>query len=334
MDENFESWNASLPDMEEELKAIRKNLQKRNRKIVLTSLVLAAVIFIGTFQFALPALEQQYPNPDRLTICKTAPDMALAVTAYSELFTPSQMVDYVHSTRTGFASYTLSFRVREYADPYDAQYLTATLNKGELTFPTQFWNYCSVNIFDRACYPYYPMSEDFIRSTREDLERLPDYILVEAAVSFSEDLSMESIDDLQESLDKGYIEWVGIRICEEDRQKYPLCGIKPYGGGIVMEDINDVYPYFDIKVQCDPEYFDDHFKTLLQFSLDQCREESYLNIHPQVDASYYEEILSYVEDSGVCSYGAYIVAPAGELLALMDNGIASQIWPQNAWIDF
>lgn len=339
MNENFEYWQE--PDTaqaaEAELKKIRQTIRRRNVLIILICLLLVGAIALGTVKILIPALEARYPNPGKPTICKTIPDLALTLTAYSELFSPTQMIEYVYSTRTDFATYAVTLRNRGFADPYNtqgSQYFTTTMEKGKLTFAPQFWQHCSVNIFERACYPTYDMGEEFDKRTRENLQRLPDYILVEAAVSFTEDLSMEQIAQLQESLEDGFLEWIGIRSCPPDRQQYPLCGIKPYVGGILLSDANEIYPYFDIKSEEYPESFDDHFKTLLQFTLDRYNDGTALEILPQRSEDYYESILAYVEENGVYSYGAYIIAPAAELLELMDNGTASQIWPQNAWIDF
>lgn len=336
MEENFESWNesTSLPDLEAELKKIRKSLRKRNFLIVLTSLVLAAVICFAAVRFAVPALEKRYWDPNTQTYCEFTNDLSLALAAYSELFAPSQIVDHAYGTRTGFATYSLSIQQWGYATRNDRQSATGTLEKGNMTLPDSFWNYCAINTFERACYPAYYNDEEFHRNAREDLERLPDYIIVEAAVSFPEDKSMEEIAQLQESLEEGFLEWVAVRTCGMEEQMYPLMGMKPYVGGLILEEMNEHYPYFDIKLNEDPEYFDDHFKALLQFSLDQQSAGTSIDRVNYLGRNQYEEALSYVEENGVYSYGAYIIAPASELLQLLDSGEASQIWTQNAWIDF
>lgn len=336
MEENFENWNetAPLPDLEAELKKIRRNLRKRNILIVLTSLVLAVAVCFMAVRFAIPALEKRYWDPNAQTYCEFTNDLSLALVAYSELFAPSQVVDHAYGTRTGFATYSIYISQWGLATQNDRQSDTATLEKGQLSLPAGFWEYCAINSFERAGYPAYYNDESFHANARADLERLPDYILVEAAVSFPEDKSMTQIAQLQESLEEGFLEWVAVRTYSMDHQLYPLMGIKPYVGGLILEEMNEHYPYFDIKLNEDPEYFDDHFKSLLQFSLDQLESGTGIDRVNYAERNQYEEALAYVEENGVYSYGAYIIAPASELLELLDNGTASQIWAQNAWIDF
>lgn len=334
MEEMFENWDAPscLPDMDKELKAMRANLRRRTWKIILTSVVLVIAILFAAVRYVIPALEKQYWDPNTQTYCKYTNDLTLALAAYSELFTPFQIIDHAYGTRTGFATYSVSIHQWDYAHN-SLQGFTASLKQGDLTFPAGFWNYCPANVFERAGYPVYENDAEFHRNVREDLERLPDYILVEAAVSFPEDKSMEDIARLQEALDEGFLEWVAVRTCSMDTQMYPLMGMKPYAGGLILDEANEYYPYFDIKLNDDPEYFDEHFKALLQFSLDHLTSGTSIDRVDDAERYQYEEALAYVEENDVYSYGAYIIAPASELLALLDSGDASQIWPREAWID-
>lgn len=337
MDEIFENWNETtpLPDMDVELKKIRKELRKRNLRIVVTCLLLGAALLIGAVKLAIPALEKQYWDPNKRTFNKYSSDLTITMAAYAELFSPSQTISNVYATRTGFASYSLSVQQWHTKDQGDLSYQVASIDKGQLVFPQGFWEMCSANIFERACYPEYDMGDEFNRNTREDISVLPDYIYLQAAVSFTEDMNMEQILELSESLDEGYLEWVAIRTCDTDEQMYPLCGMKPTASGVVWDSVNEYYPYFDIKAEEETgELFEKHFMSLLQFSIDQLEAGKGIEATNYMDISYYQRALDYVEEKGVYSYGAFIVAPARELMELMDSGIASQIWTQDAWIDF
>lgn len=337
MDENFENWNEipSLPDMDAELKKIRKELRKRNLRIVATCLLLGAALLIGAIKLAIPAWEKQYFDPNKQTLSKYNSDLTITMAAYAELFSPSQTISNVYATRTGFASYSLSVQQWHTRDHGDLSYQIASIHKGDLVFPQGFWEMCSANIFERACYPVFSLGDEANQRISNDLSQLPDYIHLQAAVSFTEDLNMEQIIALSESLEDGYLEWVAIRTCDMDEQMYPLCGMKPTASGVVWDSVNEYYPCFDIKAEEETgELFEKHFLSLLQFSIDQLETGRGIETTNYRDTSYYQRALDYVEENGVCSYGAYIVAPASELLALMDSGVASQIWPQDAWIDF
>lgn len=333
--DNFEEleWEALPPlsDSPDELKQIRKNMRIRSVLIVLTSLVLAAALLTGILFVGIPAAEKMYWNPETNTHdIEYTNDLELTLVAYSELFSPSQTVSNVTSERTGFASYNLSVQMYENYGLYDVNYRTATIKHSELVFPPGFWDYESMNTFERASYPTYDMGAEFDQRTREDLEKLPDYVAIRAMVSFPEDLSMEELIVLRDSLEDGYIEWVGIRNSPENTQCYPLCGMKPFMGGLIRDQANEIYPCFDVKsMDNDAENLETHFKSLLQLSLDQ------FNADTGIDAgdNYYQRVLDYVEEKGVYSYGCYVVGPPELFLELMDSGAASQVWLQDAWID-
>lgn len=144
---------------------------------------------------------------------------------------------------------------------------------------------------------------------------------------------MEELIALQESLADGSIQWAGIRVCGMQEQMYPLCGMKPYATGIIQDFMNENYPYFDIKLeQADASQLESHFKSLLQFSLDQQQAGTGIDAINTMADSYYTRALEYVETNGIYSYGCYISGPASLFLELLDSGTASQVWIENALI--
>ena len=159
---------------------------------------------------------------------------------------------------------------------------------------------------------------------------LPEYVEVLAAVSFPEDLTMEELIALQEQLEDDHIVWAGIRRCGDDRQRYPLAGIKPFIGGLVMDSVNEYYPYFDVKSQrTTPEALEQHFQSLLQYLVDFTETNGAIGYET---GETYRETLDYVAEHGVHSYGAFIIGSPQTFLELWENGTASQIWIQDAWI--
>lgn len=320
---------------EAELQKVKKSLRQRSTKIVLISVLTAAALLAVTAFGIIPAAEAAYWNPGRNTHdLEMANDLELAMIAYSELFSPSQMVNFVGYERTGFGTYSLSVCMYENYDPSVNTYQTATLQRGELIFPQGFWYYTSANIFSRASYPVYILEESTQEYYRKKMEVLPEYVRVRAAVSFPEDLSMEALMAFADSLEDGYIEWVGIRNSPEDRQCYPLCGMKPYMGGYIYDEVNEFYPEFDIKSGAfTADAMETHFKSLLRFSQDQVDAGTGIEVGYNMYEEYYEGVLKYVEENGVMTYGCYLVCDAQQLLELLDSGVVSQVWPEDAWID-
>jgi len=329
-----QEWERPQEDTQE-LKKLQQSLHRRESKNLFRS-VLAVVLILSIVFFAIiPGLEFLLWNPEQNTYgIEFSNDLDLTLLAYSELFSPSQMVWHAHPEHTGLGTYTLSVSMYEDYDPTVNQYNTAILRRGKLEFPQGFWRYLSVNHFDRASYPEYDMSDFIQQYYREKLEALPDYVLVRAAVSFPEDLSMEELITFAGTLEEANIEWVGIRNAPEEDQSLPLCGMKPYMGGSVFTEMNEYYPCFDIKtLDVTAENFETHFRTLLKFSQDQVDAGRGIPPGSSRYEQYYADVLNYVEENGIMTYGCYVVCDAMQLLKLLDNGTASQIWPVDAWID-
>ena len=319
-----------LPDNTDELKTIRKSLRKRSTATVLTCFLLAAALILGVF-----GAEKLFLHPESNTLgIEYSNDLSMAMIAYSELFTPSQTVTGMTYEKTGFASYSLTVQIYEDYAHMEAAYPTATLKRSKLEFPMGFWNLESVNVFPRASYPVYNLSEEYKQEIRERLEQLPDYILVRGRVSFPEDLTMEQLLEFRDTLKDGYIGWVGIRNAPEDQQCYPLCGMKPFVGGYVWDQMNEYYPCFDLHTEeTNAENLETHFKSLLKLSNDQYQTGMGIETGWSIYDNYYEGVLNYVEENGVMTYGCYVVGSPELFLELLDSGAASQVWLQDAWID-
>lgn len=320
----------------EELTTVRKRLRRHNLSLILTSLLLAAALLLSAIFIVIPTLEKQYFNPQQNSFqcAYSTTDLELNLAAYTELFVDGLGIVNVGSTHTGFASYDLTIQHFNTARGGSSSYTEATLKKGILNIPVELLLTNSINIFERACYPFYSLEPQVKEDIAEGLSALPDYICVSAAVSFSEDMTMEQLLEFSNTLKEGHIYWVGIRNAPENMQRLPLCGMAPFAGGIIREGINDDYPFFEIKSESQTaENLESHFKSLLQFMDDRLSEGTAVGTWKSEDP-YFQEVLQYVEENGVCSYGCYISAPAQVFLELLENNIISQVYPEDAWIDF
>lgn len=330
-----DEWN-DTPIMEmpaqDEMKKVRKHLRRRNASMLLVCMVLVIALLAGTFYILIPSLESKYWNPDIDSYeCEYNTDLELTLAAYSELFIPGQGIMNVASTRTEFATYDLIIQYWN-IDSGENHYSYGTLKKNELTIPQELMSVCPMNIFENACFPAYPLDDDVKQRTYEKLAALPDYVEVEAAVSFAEDMNMEELLAFDEENEGAGIIWIGIRSCPEDVQRAPLVGMAPFAGGVIREGINDDYPYFEIKgEERSAENLEAHFKSLLQFMKDQEAKEKGVG-YPN-GSDYYDFVLDYVENNGVESYGCYMKASPEFYLELLDSGIASQVWTLEGRID-
>lgn len=333
MEKNLDDMNwdvfPSQEDNQKELKQLQNSIRKRNWKIIITSIALATALLVGIVFGAIPFAESLYWSPDDSTY-NNYTDLETTLHAYSHLFTPGYNIPTVHYRRTGFASYQLEI-TQESTARKDYNFTYGTLEKNNLTLHTQLLRPANSNYsFSRRFLPSYTNAYD-LASLREILESLPPYIQLEAAVTFPKDLSMEELISFRSEHWDLLITWVAIRAYEPSSEWTPLCGMDPFSGGTLYRSLEKDYPYFNYPDNDDASILEKHFKSLLQYSADQVQKER--GIVPYGDETIYPDILEYVEENGVFTYGCVVTASAETLLALLDSGEAYDISLVDAWID-
>lgn len=318
----------------EEMKQVRKSLRKRNVLIVLTSLVLVAALALATVYIGIPAAERRYWDPTQNSYGMTHyNDLELMLAAYTELFCPGINLIGATFSKTGFAKYDITLQYWDANQGGDNRYAFGTIDKGVLGIPQGVLHHCSINIFDRATYPFYPAGENWKENVTKKLEQMPEYVTVTAAISFPEDKSMEELLEFRSSLEHVFVGWVGIRTAPESEQLLPLCGMNPFAGGVIRSQINGHYPCFDLKGDYyTPENLTAHFQSLLQLSADQVDTGTGIDVRYTIYESFYTQVLDYVAENGVYSYGCYVSASPAAILALIESGAVSQVWIEDIWI--
>lgn len=333
-----------------ELKRIRRNLRLRNISVVLTSLILVFAILIGVIHYAIPAVEKQYWDPTQETYVELFPDLSVTLGVFAELFCPAQAVRYVTVQKTGFANYDISIEMTGTMFSQDETYYFGNIEKGKITLPKGIWDLPG-RIFANTDGEIPDTPQNIVQEHNDYvcdiLESFPDYTKVFAAVSFPADLSMDELIKLEETYQNTCrFGWIAIRAGNFEEKVLPLCGMKPSAPSIAnLDALNEIYPYFQVSAsrfyEDDPGFFyEEHFKTLLRFSIDQVNAgtgltpPNWYNQGYHSDAGYYEKALAYVEENGVYTYGAYVYATPDTLLEMMEKGIICDITYQDHWIDF
>ena len=342
-------WEQELPP-ENEMKQIRRTIRKRNGRIIAISVVLAAVILLGSVYGIVPLIERFYWHPGTETAAANASDLTLTMHAYTELFCPGWNVTHINWQKTdGLAAYDLQFNIldlgkREYFR------LDGKLEKGKLMYGPDFsdhWaqsHWFSGFVSDMEALEKYHLS-----AAQEKLRELPEYIAIQAAISFPEDLNMEQVVQFYENTQDLplQINWVGIRNCEVKERPdlmldgsepldrtgpIRLCGMNPFGGGTYFFASEDNHSYFPDPLEYpSQESLEGLFKSLLQYSSDQCAKGEGIPLWTGKD--YYQTVLDYVEENGIMSYGAVVVASPKTLLELLDEGVISHVTILDGWID-
>lgn len=318
----------------EEMKQVRKTLRRRNILIVLTSLILAAALLLGTIYIGIPAVESLYWNPAATSYgTPHSTDLELMLATYAELFCPDININSVTASKKGFAAYDISIQYWNAYRGGDNLFANGTIEKGELSLPIGLLSQVPVNIFDRATYPFVAAEESRRQAVYDKLSDLPEYVTVVAAVSFPEDKSIEEILAFQDSLIDGHVGWTAIRTSPLDKQMLPLCGMNIYRWGTSRTEANEYYAYLDTKsVEITPENLETHFKSLLRFSADQVEQGTGIPEEHRMGQCYYTDVLKYVEENGIYSYGCYVSGTPETFLALIKSGSISQVWIEDIWI--
>lgn len=342
MEETFESWETATPliDIEKEMKKMRRNLRRRNCKIISISLILAAAILIGTVNYGIPALENLYWTPNTISYGTQSTDLEMTFYAYGNVFN-NRIVGDINADRTGFATYSLTLETLFY-DTHERSFGHATLEKGKLTVQDGFWNeigqrYVGNNIRETS------------KDDMELLSQLPDYIRVGCYVTFQEDITMEDalslhrffVQDIQDTSNYTDLQWLAIRH-QEKAYAHP-CGLTLDGFYGLFDEVNAYYPYFtgttldesgnvrDMTLPSEAGRAEERFKSLLRYLNDQQQKGEGIEL-PNYP-NYYADALTYVEENGINVYGCYITSSAKRLLEINEMENVKYLMPVDAWIN-
>ena len=334
-DFNFNPESESAPA--EELKKVKKSIRKRSHSIIVISVAIVVVLALLANFVAVPLLNNLYYNPMTKENDIYSYDIDLSFTAYTELHHAGYYYSNTLIENTGIGKYSMTL-VRANASTGKPEYFTATLNKNHFTMPYSYSaSFLPMNSFARASTPVYNFDSEEKERFIKELKALPDYMNVTAAVSFSEDLTMDQLINLMGNSKVNFL-WTGIRNSPEGVQRYPLCGMDLTGAGVIYEHINDKYPAFELSACSDNRSFsasdyETHFTSLLRYTIDHADFLNALYANKN-EASYYQSVLDYVTENGVKTYGVLVNGSAADILAMMDSGTVSQIWPLDAKVTF
>ena len=326
----FESeWEQELPP-ENEMKQIQKSIQKRNWKIISISLILAEAILLVSVFGIIPAVEKLYWNADEFSYGHRS-DLEAALYAYTELFNPGYTTSKVNYRHTGFASYDLEIHLFSRTGQ-ESRSVGGSLTRNRLAVD-DFINYSTSaqNGFLRKRLPFTEPDQALTDAVRTQLEELPDYIRVEASLSFRDDITMEELVAFKDEYPYMWVTWIAIRATEPTTEWTPLCGMSPFNYSCpVFDGMYRDYPYFTPSNVNDAGQAEQHFKALLQYSADLV--DKGRGIAPYDDLEIYQNALDYVEENGIMSYGVVVMATPDLLLEMMDNELIAFLDITDAWI--
>lgn len=338
MDMTFENWEQLPPDAEAELRKMRKSLQKRNRKQIFTCVILVIALLFSAVQFGIPAAEKRYWDPTACSWLESVPDLELTMQVYTELFGQGQLLMPLQIRKTGFASYDIDACFLEWEAQHrltSLSYRSAGIEKGRWNADANFWNEMQRGIIYR--HPDLEQNELLTGSldkTAALLQELPDYIQLQAALTFSYDMSMEGFERFmnQYHASEANFFWAVLRSGDTGRS----CGIHltEYHSQRYQPSLWNTTDYPDLfpdRLNWSAADMEQHVLSMLRFSSDQVKNGT--GILPDwADADFYDTYLSYMEENGVKVFGCYVITSPKVLLEMLDGSKVSYIHLSDAWI--
>lgn len=335
----MENWNefAVLPD-DEELRKIRKSLRLQNRKTIFVTLMLILVVILIAVLLVIPTAESVYWAPYTSDHIQQGNDLKWMLEAYTELFQPGRQIQSVYAGDTGFASYDLTI-IRTDTATQEKEYIDGTLTRGTLNLDHPFYEYGMERAFFQGNNNLpEEMMIHYRNAATEQLSELPAFVTVKALAFFPEDLTMAQLQKLifqynYDGRNGVTLKWVGVRNAPKDYEQTSFAiGFSPNPSGD-LSLLNDIYPEIGlIHTKEDGSHMEAHFKSLLRFSADQLDKGKGLPI-VTLNGNHYRDVLNYVEENGIVSYGCLVTGSPDGLLSLLQDGIASTLILTDGWID-
>lgn len=318
-----------------EIRVIQKTIRRRNRKIICISVLLAAVLLVVAVWGIIPWAESLYWSPDETTY-ENGTDLEITLQAYTELFAPGYQVVWIDNQRTAFGEYELQIRMKSTAQD-EVFAARGTLKRNALHLDDMFTSPEGKNYSLGRDTNGKILTPSETEALRKRLSELPDYVRLEATVTFPEDLSMEELVNfyrdctMDSVLNDVQITWVAVCTGTCDDGWEPFCGMSFFGVGRPYSLVDLDYRCFSSPAVINQESLEHHFKSLLRYSADQLEKGRGIVRHDYKEL--YTEILDYVEENGIKTYGVVVTASPESLLMLMDSDRVYEILLVDGWLD-
>lgn len=331
-----------------ETENINKMVNRRLRKVVLVSVLIVILLYVGIFYGLSNIVDQFYYDPTEVTQSEeegfSATDFSFDLDAYVSLNMPG----YVNSSVTfqeskGFGTYETGYFLKNLFTQNDTLHFV-DLKRGR---PENFYE----GIFDRLprfsireafddVYSPYPedaseqaneMKKEFKQRFNDEtvdyIEKLADLSYVSMTVSFDEDLTMSEFYRLTEEHPELDFKWAGVRTTEpgkrwRDDQPMHLIGFVPDINAEPSSNMTpdpEKYPLFDLNhVWLDatgapeeffPEAYETHFTSRLSWLKDREGFVETFDYYPE-KTEFYADSLDYIEENGVETYGVLVYGTA------------------------
>lgn len=322
----------SKDNINKETTFIKKSVNKKLRKVIISSVSIVFLILFTVFYIISPAVSSFYYNPSQKTISKYQGDLYYDLKTVTELSSPGYAVGGAASEKLGFGSYNIYFdRINLFTreDKNITEKIKRNRRVGIL-----------VDFFAPYCVGFEGIRVPELKDNdlKMHMEKVTDHIkklnsvsYVSAYITFEDDLTMKELDELIKNYnEKIDFEWAGIRTGSSEKAIHYLSGFNPDYNVFVCSDSadNKKYPYMQlIDWFKHPEDYSrndwsgaytKHYISLLKYMNDRQNAVKTLDLN-ETKVDYYKIALNYVQKNGVKTYGVLVYGEAGDLLKLINN---------------
>lgn len=243
----------NIEQHDEETTKLKKSVNNKLRKVILTSVLIVVVLYIGIFYVGSGIVDRLYYDPTAVTQSKIqgyqSPDFYYDMQAYIGLNMPGYSISsFTFQEPKGFGSYEVSYSLRDLFSDNVQRYFV-NLSRGRLTF-AEDGIFSSENRFGiwkgfEKIQNDYPIdtSKDATKYMDKEIKRKNEETIrylnglnplsyLSMSIVFNQDLTMKELYNMCEKYQSLNFKWVGIRTVEpgtgwSENQPMHLIGFSP-----------------------------------------------------------------------------------------------------------
>lgn len=335
IDMDFMSHGISDEQMVETIK-IKKTVNSRLRKVVLTSVIAVMLIVFGIFFIISPIIDSLYYNPSDVTVGESETDINFDLYAFTELNLPGYVLtSNINAESLGFSKYDIYF-YRKNLYTQENNEISFKIKQGNSIssyndlFGEVYFNFMTVKYSD-SIQPQQIINQK--ERVMNHVKQLSPVAYTSAYLTFDKDLTMEELHEIESRYSNVSFIWAGIRTAP---MSDPISNITGFGldqnGGPVDTDKPDEekYPAFYLldwifsgntgssKKSPWPKGYELHYTSLLKYMIDRKDVVNVLD-NRSIITENYQSALDYVEEYGVKTFGILVYANAKDLIELVEN---------------
>lgn len=300
-----------------EVKAVQRTIKNHTRRTALAVVTAVLAVLLLLQLVLLPLLNRRIYDREDYQDGGDFSEYRMTMDVFTQLFLPQYDFYGCGRETSGFGRWTLINTFWGLPGEYVRADFTVTC--GILNTESEgFWKlFPPVNLF----------SQELSRAGDEALARLDNSISVAAAVSFTENLTLEEVLEFRRQA-----EALGANVTAAaiSRQTGHTMFLRLEGGVLGWgEDVNSEYPHLYISrgKSYDAQVMQQHLISQLQYMVD--HDSIARKLDPYAS---YDSFLKEAQNDEITYCGVWVTGTGAELLALYDTGVVSQIWAQEAHI--